>query len=155
MPGDTTVGKEYVALKDEIDRIATSTEFNGTRLLVGKTDMPEELQTSANKFPLEIQISKDYFKEADSIESRNQVDIIKIDMGHLNAYTDGEGSLALGRGEEGTRVDRKETAQTSIATLDTAITKVNEYRAYFVDSPLWQSRRPCVLHHDGSSGRSN
>ena len=40
--GDTERGfidKEYIALKDEIDRIASVTEFNGTRLLVGESDL--------------------------------------------------------------------------------------------------------------------
>ena len=43
---------------------------------------------------------------------------------------DGEGSLNIGKAEEGTRVTSKSDAQKSIAVLDTAITQVNEYRAY-------------------------
>ena len=30
------IHKEYVALKDEIDRITNSTEYNGSLLLIGK-----------------------------------------------------------------------------------------------------------------------
>jgi flagellin len=122
--------KEFLALKDEIDRIANSTEFNGTRLLVGNADVGEELANGPGTFPMEIQVGKDYFLDADALEQRNPVNIIKIDLGNLNAFTDGEGSLALGRADEGTKVDTKADAQRSIATLDAAITKVNDYRSY-------------------------
>lgn len=121
--------REYVALKDEIDRIAGSTEFNGTRLLVGGADIGEELANSA-AFPLEIQVGKDYFNEADALDNRNPVNIIKVDLSNINGFTEGEGSLNLGRAQEGTRVDTKEGAQQSIATLDTAINRVNDYRSY-------------------------
>ncbi len=128
------LNKEYMQLKDEIDRIASSTEFNGTRLLVGdKVDeLPEEMQTGANSFPLEIQVGKDYYQDSDAIGNRNQVNIIKIDMGHLNAFTSG---LGLGEAEPeegggGTRVDSKVSSQQAISKLDGAITQVNEYRAY-------------------------
>jgi flagellin len=121
--------REFLALKDEIDRIANSTEFNGTRLLVGDADIGEELTNSA-KFPLEVQVGKDYFADTDSIETPNAVNIIKIDFSAINAFTDGEGSLELGRAEEGTRVNTKESAQQSIAKLDTAITRVNDHRSY-------------------------
>jgi len=123
------VDKEYVALKDEIDRIAQVTEFNGTRLIVGQHEMPEGV-TSYQSFPLEIQVGKDYYDVADALDNRNPMDIIKIDLNNINAFTDGEGSLDLGKAEEGTRVDTKEGAQHSITHLDSAIVKVNEYRAY-------------------------
>ncbi|MEZ4742476.1 MAG: flagellin [Bdellovibrionota bacterium] len=123
------LNKEYVQLKDEIDRIASSTEFNGTRLLVGSTDLPEELQ-SANSFPLEIQVGKDYFNESDAIDAPNPVNIIKIDFANINAFTSGDGSLDIGKSDEGTSVSGKAEAQQSIAKLDDAITKVNEFRAY-------------------------
>lgn len=128
------LNKEYMQLKDEIDRIAGSTEFNGTRLLVGDKaeSLPAEMQTAANAFPLEIQVGKDYYNESDAIGNRNQVNIIKIDMGHLNAFTTG---LGLGEAEPeegggGTRVDNKVNSQQAIGKLDDAITQVNEYRAY-------------------------
>jgi flagellin len=121
--------KEFVQLKDEIDRIAASTEFNGTRLLVGNTELADEMK-STNAFPLEIQVGKDYFTEADSIDKPNAVNVIKIDFGDLNAFTSGEGSLDLGKAEEGARVDVKINAQSSITKLDTAITKISDYRAY-------------------------
>lgn len=122
--------KEYLQLKDEIDRIASATEFNGTRLLVGKTEMPEDMGNVDNTFPLEIQVGKDYYPDTDGIEKRNPVNIIKIDFGNLNSFTSGEGSLGIGEHEEGTRVNNKVSAQTSISILDEAIYKVNDYRAY-------------------------
>jgi flagellin len=121
--------KEFLQLKDEIDRIASSTEFNGTRLLVGNAEIPEELKSS-NAFPLEIQVGKDYFTDSDALDKPNAVNIIKIDFANLNAFTSGEGSLDLGKAEEGTRVDVKVNAQASITKLDTAITKISDYRAY-------------------------
>lgn len=42
------IQKEFVALKDEIDRIAYSTEFNGTRLLTGQADIPPVLKENSN-----------------------------------------------------------------------------------------------------------
>lgn len=124
------VDKEFLQLKDEIDRIAASTEFNGTRLLVGQREMSEDMGDVANSFPLEIQVSKDYYTETDAIDKRNPVNIIKIDFGTINAFTSGEGSLGLGENEEGTRVNNKANAQQSIATIDDAIFKVNDYRSY-------------------------
>ncbi len=122
--------KEFLQLKDEIDRIASITAFNGTRLLIGGTEMPDDMNKQPNSFPLEIQVSKDYYKESDAIDKRDTVNTIKIDFGSLNAFTTGEGSLELGRAEEGTRVNNKASAQGSIQVIDDAIFKVNSYRAY-------------------------
>jgi len=127
------LNKEYVQLKDEIDRIALSTEFNGTHLLMGENaaQFGEELMTgNTGDSPLEIQIGKDYFQDADSLSAANPINIIKIDMSKLNAFTEGEGSLNLGRAENGTGVSTKADAQNSIATLDTAIMRINEQRSY-------------------------
>jgi len=127
------LNKEYVQLKDEIDRIALSTEFNGTHLLMGENaaQFGEELMTgNTGDSPLEIQIGKDYFQDADSLSAANPINIIKIDMSKLNAFTEGEGSLNLGRAENGTGVSTKADAQSSIATLDTAIMRINEQRSY-------------------------
>jgi flagellin len=124
------VDKEFIALKDEIDRIAISTEFNGTRLLVGMADVGSEIANADGTFPMEIQVGKDYFEGADGLGERNPVNIVKIDLGEINAFTEGDGSLNLGRAEEGTRVNTKQDAQRSIAVLDQAITRVNEYRSY-------------------------
>ena len=123
------VDKEFVALKNEIDRIANSTSFNGTRLLVGETDMPEEIANAEGTFPLEIQVGKDYYEGVDEISQENQVNVIKIDLNKINAFTDGDGSLGIGRAEEGTRVNTKQDAQMSISKLDDAIVKIADYRA--------------------------
>ena len=122
--------KEFVALKDEIDRIANATEFNGTRLLIGENDVGEEIANPEGTFPLEVQVGKDYYAESDDIENGNQVNIIKIDLNKLNAFTDGDGSLGIGASEDGTRVNSKEAAQDSISKMDDALVQVSGYRAY-------------------------
>jgi flagellin len=124
------IDKEFLALKDEIDRIANATEFNGTRLIVGGADLPEEIANPEGTFPLEIQIGKDYFSGVDAVSEPNQVNVIKIDLQNINAFTSGEGSLDIGRAEEGTRVNTKQSAQQSIMKLDDAIVKVSDYRSY-------------------------
>ena len=126
------INKEYVALKDEIDRIANSTEFNGTRLLVGNDpSLQEELANAPDTFPLEIQVGKDYYASADAKSQGNQVNIIKIDLENINAFTTAEGlNLGVGEDESGTLVSSKTKAQEAISILDQAITKVNDYRSY-------------------------
>lgn len=122
--------QEFVQLKDEINRIAASTEFNGTRLLIGETGVPEDMKGMANPFPLEIQVNKDYFVDSDGLDKNNPVNIIRIDLSQLNAFTYGENSLNLGDHEDGARVTDKVNAQQSIAAIDHAITRVSEHRAY-------------------------
>lgn len=124
------IDQEFLQLKDEIDRIANTTEFNGTRLLTGRADIPEEMRTSANEFPLEIQVSKDYYPDSDSLDAANPVNVIRVDLQSLNAFTDGENSLNIGRGEDGARAITKQQAKESIASMDVALTKVSEYRSY-------------------------
>lgn len=133
--GDSERGhiqKEFSALKDEIDRIAYSTEFNGTRLLTGQADIPEELKINHNPAPLEIQVEPSYLQSVDDLNLiRNPTHIIRINLEKINALTSGEGSLDIGNvmDEEGTRVDKKTFAQQSMQRIDNAINKVNEYRA--------------------------
>jgi flagellin len=125
--------QEYQALKSEIDRIASSTEFNGTRLLTGQVELSEELRTGPNPFPLEIQVSKDYYSNADSLEAANPVNIIRIDFQGLNAFSTGENSLNLDQstsGDEIAGINNKGGAQVSIARMDQAIEQVNGYRAF-------------------------
>ena len=55
---------------------------------------------------------------------------IKIDLKKINAFTDGDGSLDIGRAEEGTKVNTKADAQQSIMKLDDALIKVSDYRSY-------------------------
>jgi flagellin len=125
--------KEYQALKMEIDRIANSTEFNGTKLLIGQVDVGDEINQGANPFPLEVQVGKDYFRNADAIDHPNPTNIIRIDLNNLNAFSSGENSLRINESLEGDElagIDHKQGAQLSIGRLDEAITTVNEYRAY-------------------------
>ena len=127
------LNKEFGQLKDEIDRITNATEYNGTRLLVGDQEgLADSLKNRSNPFPLEIQVGKDYFEEVDGIDQRNPVNIIKVDLQSIKTFTSGDNSLGLGRADEdgGTRVDDKESSQQSLSTLDTAISKVSEHRAY-------------------------
>ena len=125
------LNQEFYQLKDEIDRIAVGTEFNGTRLLVGNHEVPEEMQAHHNKSPLEIQVGKDYYPMADSLETPNPTNIIRIDMSKLNAFTEGEGSLNLGSAQnpEGTRIDEKPAAQMTINRIDEAMQMVASYRS--------------------------
>ncbi len=124
------LNKEFVALKNEIDRLASTSEFNGTRLLVGNADLADDIANPKGTFPLEIQVGKDYFLESDSKSAPNPINVIRIDLEKLNAFTHGEGSLNIGKGTEGAQVDDKESAQRSIASLDNALTQVNDYRSY-------------------------
>lgn len=133
--GDTERGylqREFTALKDEIDRIATSAEFNGTHLLAGDPmNLPEGMRRNSNVPPLEIQVGADYILPEDSLESRNPIDIIRVDLRRLNSLTTGEGSLELGHeGVEGeTRIDKKAAAQQTISRIDGALEKVSSHRA--------------------------
>lgn len=126
------LNEEFMALKDEIDRIVLATEFNGTRLLIGKGEgVSEELLDGHNYPPLEIQVGKDFIEPPDHIDARNPVNIIKIDFGKLDARTDGEMSLNIGSVEngDGTRVDSKIGAQQSMLRLEEALVKISSYRS--------------------------
>jgi flagellin len=125
------LNREFVALKDEMDRIALGTEFNGTRLLTGNAEVPEALLADHTRPPLEIQVDKDYFVDIDAADKPNPLNIIKLDFSKVNVMTEGEGSLDLGnaRNPEGAMVDSKERAQLSIAKIDEAMKKVSSYRA--------------------------
>ncbi|MFZ9519787.1 MAG: flagellin [Silvanigrellaceae bacterium] len=126
------LNKEYSSLKDEIDRITNATEYNGTRLLVGNQEsLDPALVNRSNAYPLEIQVGKDYMGSVDEKGQANPVNVIRIDLQNLNTNTDSNG-LNLGKSTEdgGTRVDKKESAQQSLGTLDAAIQKVAEYRSY-------------------------
>ena len=124
------LNEEFMALKDEVDRIATSTEFNGTRLLAGSAELPEDLRKDHNWSPLEIQVGKDYFGVSDSLEANNPVNIIRMNMDKFNALTEGEGSLGLGNSQnsEGTRIDTKQGAQSSIMQINNAMESIASYR---------------------------
>lgn len=126
------LNQEFFQLKDEVDRIALSTEFNGTRLLTGNSgNIPEEMLGDHNSSPLEIQVGKDYFQVSDSLEAPNPTNIIRLDLSKMNAFTEGEDSLNIGstRNEEGTRIDTKANAQMAMVRLDGAMERVARYRA--------------------------
>ncbi|RZA14583.1 MAG: hypothetical protein EOP10_27780, partial [Proteobacteria bacterium] len=122
---------EFMALKDEVDRIALATDFNGTRLLVGQQEVSPELLKNHNPSPLEMQISKDYMVPSDSLDNPNPVDIIRIDFNEMNAATEGPNSLELGnsRNEAGTRIDTKQNAQATIGRIDGALERISMYRS--------------------------
>ena len=124
------LNEEFMSLKDEIDRIATSTEFNGTRLLTGQKELDPALLQDHNYSPLEIQVGKDYIPGPDSISSPNPINIIRMNLGNFNASTEGEDSLGLGSAQnsDGARVDSKVAAQSSIAVIENAMNKVASYR---------------------------
>lgn len=126
------LNKEFMQLKDEIDRITFSTEFNGTNLLTGNgKQLPQALRKNHQFPPLEIQVDKDYHVLEDSLTVRSPLNIIRANLERINSLTYGEGSLGIGRAddEEGTRVDNKPDAQKSIDTLDKAVQKISSYRA--------------------------
>lgn len=153
------LNKEFMALKDEIERITRSTEYNGTMLLVGDQDeQAEALRNRSNPYPLEIQISKDYYGEIDSGDNRNPVNVIRIDLQNVNS-TLGEGGLGLGTVDDdsGTRVDNKVDAQRSINTVDAAISKVAEHRAYLgsIQSRLGSTVRNLSIQSENFSAANS
>ncbi len=124
------LNEEFMALKDEVDRIAISTEYTGTRLLAGNTELPEEMRLNQNSMPLEVQVGKDYYAAADSIEAHNPINILRLSFDNFNATTEGEGSLGLGNSQnsEGTRIDTKNSAQNSIMQINKAMESIASYR---------------------------
>lgn len=124
------LNKEFGALKDEITRITKSTEFNGTMLIVGDQDEIEDsLKSKSNPYPLEIQVGKNYFADTDGLDKPKSVNTIRIDLQDINT-TLGEKGLNLGTTpEDGAHVSSKIGSQTSMSTLDGAISKVAGFRA--------------------------
>ena len=146
--GETERGfihKEFNQLKDEIDRITHSTEYNGTLLLTGDREgLPDDLVGEGNKPPLEIQVGKDWLGTVDSQDAdgpfgSNPVNIIRIGLDRINTGTSERGlNLGISSDEsidstgvflEGEAGQSKLRAQKSIARIDEAISKVSEFRA--------------------------
>lgn len=125
------LNKEFMAMKDEIDRIALSTEYNGTRLLTGQKEMPEEMLEDHAESPMEVQVDADYFPVADGLDASNPINVIRLNFANFNATTEGEGSLDLGStsNEDGTRIDDKQAAKMAIHKIDGAMKKVASFRA--------------------------
>jgi flagellin len=110
------LNKEFVQLKDEITRIAGSTEFNGVKLVNGPGgDEKEKL--------LEVQVGKNYDMETDRGEA--PVNVIRLDFNAINVSL-GQDGLDL---ETTADVSNKDAAQKSISALDSALTKISEDRA--------------------------
>jgi flagellin len=153
------LNKEYMALKDEIERITKSTEYNGTMLLVGNQDaLPDDLKNRSNPYPLEVQVSKDYYDSVDGLDQRNPVNIIRIDLQEINSGL-GESGLNLGSADDdaGTRVDNKEDAQQSINKVDTAISQVAGFRAYLgsIQSRLGSTVRNLAIASENFSAANS
>ncbi len=127
----TYLNQEYMALKNEVDRIAISTEFNGTRLLTGQKELHASLLEDHNYSPLEIQVGKDYLPIPDSKDAANPINVMRMDLGNFNATTEGENSLNIGSAQnpDGTSVNTKEQAQGAISQLDDAMQQIAQYRA--------------------------
>jgi flagellin len=143
------IHKEFNALKDEIDRITNSTEYNGTMLLAGGKEHasgnPDELFKNSNEPSLDIQVGKNWYhstdgRDADGEFSNNPVNVIRIGFDKINTST-GEFGLKLGHSTDET-VDStgvflagapigesKARAQKSIDRIDNAIERVSGYRA--------------------------
>lgn len=121
---------EFQQLKSEIDRIANVTEFNGTKLLIGDgTYASDEVKSTGNVMPLEIQVGPNHLPEADDIENEHPVNVIKLDFGNQSFY--GE-DLGIGNPNEDDAANTlsRETATESINKVDEALYKVNNFRAY-------------------------
>ena len=95
---------EYQNLKQEIERISSTTEFNGKKLLAGG-DAQYDFQIGINNIPFEDRISYDQAKSNASLES-----LFDGDASSINVTT-------------------KESAQTSLEKLDKAIDNVSGQRA--------------------------
>lgn len=94
---------EFQSLKEEIERIAQGTEFNGLRLLDGQSGI------------FEVQVG---------IHNDPSLDRISYDGTKADA-------TLVSLGISGTGIGGKEGAQQSLANLDEAIVKVNGIRAEF------------------------
>ena len=92
---------EYQALKQEIERIAQVTEFNGTKLLSGEGRMLD----------FQIGVNNDQFQDRISYDSAKQ-----------NARLEGLGITDIS-------VGNKEGAQSSLQAIDQAIERVSGQRA--------------------------
>jgi flagellin len=95
------VDKEIQALKSEIDRIANSTEYNGTKLLNGSAEVLD-FQIGINNNPMEDRIQFDAKNLVTTLEAMQMQEI---------------------------RNDTKETSQNNLTVIDAAIQKLNDNRS--------------------------
>lgn len=96
------VNIEFQSLKDEIDRVAKSSEFNGTHLLDGSSGFME----------FQIGIRNDPF-----------LDRLRYDGTALNSTMSGLGIFD-------TDISSKGGAQSALRTLDDSLVKINEQRSF-------------------------
>lgn len=141
------INKEYTALKDEIDRITMSTEYNGSLLLVGNKPgdkIPDEnMLGRTNQMPFEFQVGKNWYQNVDAQGlddpfGRNPVNVIRANFDTIDTSAVG---LGLGYGndqsvesagtfiEGATSSESKLRSQQSINKLDDAISKIASFRA--------------------------
>ncbi|WGL60288.1 flagellin [Pigmentibacter sp. JX0631] len=142
------INKEYVALKDEIDRITNSTEYNGSLLLIGKNaedKIPDPMMLNrANTPPFEVQVGKNWYEGVDAMGidnpfGRNPVNIIRIKFDQIDTSTvglnlgrgndDSEGSIGVFQPDQKDSTFSKNRAQRSIAKIDQAINTIAGFRA--------------------------
>lgn len=95
------INKEVMGLKEEIERIALSTEFNGRKLLDGKSEA------------LDIQVG---------IKNNENEDRLKFNSKALTSTLDALGLTGIDNAT-------KESSQMNLEMLDKAITRINENRS--------------------------
>lgn len=139
------IHKEFNALKDEIDRITNTTEYNGTLLLAnGSEGLPNEMTRKSNVPPIEIQVGKNWNASTDGSDAagpfgHNPVNVIRVNFEKINTATGAKGlNLGVSSEEtvdstgvfvEGNEGASKLRAQHSITKLDEAIQKVSAFRS--------------------------
>lgn len=139
------IQKEYNSLKDEIDRITISTEYNGTMLLASSNmDLPESIRKQSNIPPLEIQVGKKWSDDTDGASAsgefaENPVNVIRVQFNKINTGT-GKDGLNIGSAAEesidstgvfleGDENSSRLRAQRSLEKLDDALGKLAGFRS--------------------------
>jgi flagellin len=161
------IHKEFNSLKDEIDRITVSTQYNGTALLSGDgKNLPEAITRHSNPAPIEIQVGKDWHATTDGPGAsgpygRNPVNVIRVNFEKINTGTGADGlNLGISTNEDidsagvfmpGDEGNSKIRAQRSIEKLDQALEKVAGFRA---DLGSVQSRLNSTISNLGTQSEN-
>jgi flagellin len=119
---------ELDQMRDEVDRIAQTTEFNGIKLLTGG-QAPEGKQHLQPLGPIEVQVDTHFYAPIDNKYVKNPVNIIRLNFDKMNALASGEGSLGLKTEKEEVQISSKAGSQNSLQIIDQALDRVNGYRA--------------------------
>ena len=109
----TYMNSEYVALREEIDRIADNTQWNGQNILDGSAG------ASTGKSTVAFQVGA------------NEKQTISTTFGNFNNTTGSLSGLASKRLSAATVASAIEVSSTAIGELDTVITDVSAQRATF------------------------